>query len=58
MAFIELKAREHGVALGYHVVQPDEKALNAKIAEGYSFLAYGIDAVFLTRAAANPLRGA
>jgi 2-dehydro-3-deoxyglucarate aldolase len=55
LAFIELKAREHGVALGYHVVQPDEKALHAKIAEGYSFLAYGIDALFLQLSGRHPL---
>lgn len=55
LAFIELKAREHGIALGYHVVQPDEKALHAKIAEGYTFLAYGIDALFLQLSGKPPL---
>ncbi len=47
LALIEQKARGHSLALGYHVVQPDEQALKDKIASGYSFLAYGIDSVFL-----------
>ena len=55
LAFIELKAREHGIALGYHVVQPDQKALRAKMDEGYTFLAYGIDALFLQLSAQPPL---
>lgn len=55
LAFIELKARKHGVALGYHVMQPDEEVLHAKIAEGYSFLAYGIDALFLQLGGRPPL---
>jgi 2-dehydro-3-deoxyglucarate aldolase len=50
------KAREHGVALGMHVVQPDPAVLKARIADGFQFIAYGIDAVFLLEAAANPLR--
>lgn len=55
LTFIELKAKKHGIALGYHVVQPDEKALHIKIAEGYTFLAYGIDALFLQHGGKAPL---
>ena len=54
IARIEAKAREHGIGLGYHVVQPDPGVLRAKAAAGYSFLAYGIDAVFLRAGAAAP----
>lgn len=57
IALIEQKAREHGLALGYHVVQPDERLLEEKIAAGYSFLAYGIDTVFLHAGARHPLPG-
>ena len=55
LAFIELKARELGVPLGCLVAKPDEKALHAKIAEGYCFLAYGTDAVFLQHCGRPPL---
>jgi 2-dehydro-3-deoxyglucarate aldolase len=55
VAFIELKAREHGVALGYNVLPPDEKALHAKIAEGYSLLGYGMDVLFLQLCGRPPL---
>ncbi|MCX6376330.1 MAG: aldolase/citrate lyase family protein [Armatimonadetes bacterium] len=36
-----------GVVGGYHVVQSDHKNLQDKIAQGYRFLAYGDDMVFL-----------
>ena len=55
LAFIEIKAREHGVGLGCHVVQPDEKLLRAKLTEGYTFLAYGMDVLFLQQSARHPL---
>ena len=48
-------AQAYGLARGFHQVEPDPVALKAKIDEGYSFLAYGVDALFLARAAANPL---
>jgi len=49
-------ARKHAVPMGIHVVQPDPALLRAKIAEGYQFIAYGIDAVFVSKSAANPLQ--
>lgn len=51
---IARKAEKHEVPLGLHVVQPDPEQLAAKIAEGYCFIAYGIDAVFLYRATECP----
>jgi 2-dehydro-3-deoxyglucarate aldolase len=47
LATYRAKATEHGVPFGFHVVQPDETMLNEKIAEGYQFIAYSIDTVFL-----------
>lgn len=49
-------ARHHAVPMGIHVVQPDPAMLRAKIADGYQFIAYGIDAVFVSKSAANPLQ--
>jgi 2-dehydro-3-deoxyglucarate aldolase len=54
LAEIARKAEEHGKAKGFHVVEPDPADLRAKIGAGYAFIAYGIDAVFLTRAALRP----
>lgn len=48
---IARKCREHCVPMGTHVVMPDpEKVLEAKN-QGYQFIAYGIDTVFLWKAA-------
>ncbi len=46
--------RKYNKALGYHVVQPQAEMLRQKIDEGYQFIAYGVDAVFLYRAIEKP----
>ena len=48
------KAKDNNVPMGLHIVQPDKELLTAKIAEGYQFIAYGIDAVFLYNSTARP----
>ncbi len=40
--------------MGAHVVQPDPAQLARCVADGYRFIAYGIDAVFLMRGAERP----
>ena len=50
-------AQACGLPRGIHQVEPDPLALKARINEGYSFLAYGIDTLFLGKAAVNPLPG-
>ena len=42
------------VPCGVHVVQPDPEQLAQRMAEGYRFLAYSIDSVFLRASALNP----
>ncbi len=49
------KAAQHRIPMGLHIVQPNPALLREKIAEGYQFIAYGIDAVFLYNQAINPL---
>ncbi|MDR1947119.1 MAG: 2,4-dihydroxyhept-2-ene-1,7-dioic acid aldolase [Desulfovibrio sp.] len=44
---IEAKAVQYGISRGYHVVRPDEALLREKIRAGYSFLAYGMDSLFI-----------
>lgn len=40
---------------GLHIVDPDPNQLTARIKEGYQFIAYSIDSVFMRMAAQNPL---
>lgn len=54
---IEAKAKAHGLAPGIHVVQPDANVARARIAEGYTFIAYGIDSLFLQAAGKRPEAG-
>lgn len=44
---IREKTALFNVPMGLHVIQPDEAQLREKIAQGYQFIAYAIDAVFL-----------
>jgi 2-dehydro-3-deoxyglucarate aldolase len=45
---------QHGVPCGLHVVMPQPEILQERIAEGYRFVAYSIDAVFLNKSAVLP----
>jgi 2-dehydro-3-deoxyglucarate aldolase len=51
---IREQAQARSIACGIHVVAADPTALKGRIAEGYRFLAYSIDAVFLTTSAQRP----
>lgn len=42
------------MACGIHVVQPDTQMLDRRISEGYTFIAYGVDTVFLNHGATAP----
>jgi 2-dehydro-3-deoxyglucarate aldolase len=46
--------REHGMPVGTHVVTPDPDALRSRIAEGYQFIAYGVDTTFLRSVSSRP----
>jgi 2-dehydro-3-deoxyglucarate aldolase len=48
-------ANTHRIPCGIHVVMPESSMLNQRIAEGYRFIAYSIDAVFLHSGCANPI---
>ena len=54
LALIEQKAALHKLPKGYHVVTPDPELARQKMAEGYAFIAYGIDALFLQQSASRP----
>lgn len=44
---IRVQANQHKIPCGVHVVAPAQQQLKQRIEEGYRFLAYSIDAVFL-----------
>jgi 2-dehydro-3-deoxyglucarate aldolase len=54
LALIEERAAAHKIPKGYHVVDPDEEELRRKAAAGYTFIAYGIDSLFLRKQGARP----
>lgn len=54
MDTIHRHCADHGVPCGIHVVQPEPERLARAVADGYRFLAYSIDAVFLQGAAQRP----
>lgn len=47
MERIRSTADHHGIPVGVHVVAPEREQLRQRLAEGYRFLAYSIDAVML-----------
>lgn len=48
-------AEKTGKPAGYHIVKPDPEAVVAKIHEGYSFIAYSTDFLFLGETSRNHL---
>ena len=54
MQCIAQACARHAMPMGAHIVQPQPQQLQACIAQGYTFLAYGIDSVFLWHNAACP----
>lgn len=54
MERINRVCHEHAMPMGAHIVMPDPAKLARSIRDGYQFLAYGIDSVFLRTAAERP----
>ena len=51
---IKKLSQKFNIPSGIHVVQPDLRELKAKISEGYQFIAYSIDSVFMYSGAECP----
>jgi len=47
-------AKQNKVPMGIHIVQPDELQLQKNIYDGYQFIAYGTDGVFLYTSSKRP----
>jgi len=54
MEHIHTLCMRYNIPCGVHVVMPDAKALEQRISEGYRFIAYSMDAIFLHSCAENP----
>lgn len=55
MKSIKKKADLANMPCGIHVVDPSDSDLKERIDEGYRFIAYSIDSVFLIRSSINPI---
>lgn len=55
---IRMLCSQYRIPCGVHVVMPDVDALKRRVSEGYRFIAYSIDAVFLNQSVAAPMIGA
>ncbi len=49
--------KKYNVPCGDHVVQPNQKLLEKRIDQGYRFIAFGTDGVFIYNSSLNPLSG-
>ena len=54
MERIRTLCRQANIPCGVHVVMPDKAVLQQRINEGYRFIAYSIDAVFLNTSTLSP----
>lgn len=52
------KGKQGPVALGIHVVHPSEEDLKERISQGFSFIAYGMDTIFLQDGSQKAVREA
>jgi 2-dehydro-3-deoxyglucarate aldolase len=55
MDVIKKSCLKYEIACGIHIVKPDTKELEMRINEGYQFIPYSIDAVFLNSICENPV---
>jgi len=54
MERIRILAADKSIAAGIHVVAPSQDQLQQRLREGYRFLAYSMDAVFLSNTVSSP----
>lgn len=51
---IRMLCGQHQISCGVHVVMPDVDAMKLRLREGYRFIAYSIDALFLNQSVSAP----
>jgi 2-dehydro-3-deoxyglucarate aldolase len=55
MTKIRVLSNKFGIPFGMHVVAPQPESVQEKIKDGYQFIAYSIDAVFMSSVCQNPI---
>jgi 2-dehydro-3-deoxyglucarate aldolase len=53
---IRVLSKKYSVASGIHIVEPKPEAISKRVEEGFQFIAYSVDSVFLTKSSKNPLK--
>ena len=53
---IRTLSNQYSVACGIHVVNPKHDDLKQRIDEGYQFIAYSLDSIFLSKGCENPIK--
>ena len=56
LAEVRSICRSRGVCMGFHVIQPDHRLIQEKIDEGYRFIAFSIDFLFLGNKAREEMK--
>ncbi|MBW8039157.1 MAG: 2,4-dihydroxyhept-2-ene-1,7-dioic acid aldolase [Planctomycetes bacterium] len=51
----ERVSKKCGKPYGYHIVQVDDKLFSEKVGKGYTFIAYGVDEIFLAEKCADEI---
>ena len=52
---IRALAKRNSIPSGIHIVEPASETLRKRVEEGYQFIAYSIDSVFLSKNCKNPI---
>ena len=52
----EITAKKYNKLIGYHVIEPDYKLVEKKIKDGYNFIAFSLDTLFLGTIARDQLK--
>lgn len=55
---VSVACKKHGKSAGLHIVRPDEKLIKDTIDDGFTFIALGMDTVFLDETARNLMKAA
>jgi 2-dehydro-3-deoxyglucarate aldolase len=53
---VSVACKKHGKSAGIHIVRPDEKQIANAVKDGFTFIALGMDTVFLAAKARSYAR--
>jgi len=52
------RVKKSGIALGFHIVHPSQQDLEKRISEGFTFIGYGMDTIFISEGSLAAVRDA